>query len=474
MPLGSALGSTLGSTLGSLAGGWRDGSAPVAAAVVVVDGEAPRASDPPPRPGPVAPSGPVAQWGPVDRRGPVASVSKLISTLAVLVAVEEGTIRLDQPAGPPGSTVAHLLAHASGMAPDDESTVAAPATRRIYSTAAFAVLARVVEAGTGMPFAGYVREAVTAPLGMLDTDVGGHPGAGYESTAADLGKLAAELLAPRLIDPVTLADATRPWWPDLAGVLPGFGRQDPNPGASGSRSAAPSARTGPGLVLARDLRALRPVRLVRLGRPRRTAGPRGGHRHPLRSVGCVGVARPVRRGDRARARAPARAPPRWPDLASAPPSKEPPCPRSTTSPPASSSTAPGPTPPRGAPMPSSIPPPGRRSPAWHRPARSTSTAPSTPRPRRSRAGPPPPRAGAPPRSTRWPTPSTATAPRSSSWSPATAASRCSTRRSTSTSSSTTSATSPVPPAASRRRRTRASTCPATRRSCAVSRSVSPG
>ncbi|HEX7443763.1 MAG TPA: serine hydrolase, partial [Acidimicrobiales bacterium] len=61
--------------------------------------------------------GPVASVGPRDRALPWASVTKLATALAVLVAVEEGTVDLDQPAGPPGSTVRHLLAHASGLGP---------------------------------------------------------------------------------------------------------------------------------------------------------------------------------------------------------------------------------------------------------------------------------------------------------------------------------------------------------------------
>ena len=47
-----------------------------------------------------------------------ASVTKPVTALACLVAAEEGTLDLDEPAGPPGSTVRHLLAHASGLPPE--------------------------------------------------------------------------------------------------------------------------------------------------------------------------------------------------------------------------------------------------------------------------------------------------------------------------------------------------------------------
>ena len=61
---------------------------------------------------------PATTTGPADLPFPWASVTKPATALAVLVAVEEGTLTLDEPAGPPGSTVRHLLAHASGLAPD--------------------------------------------------------------------------------------------------------------------------------------------------------------------------------------------------------------------------------------------------------------------------------------------------------------------------------------------------------------------
>jgi CubicO group peptidase (beta-lactamase class C family) len=61
------------------------------------------------------------------------SVTKLATALAVLVAAEEGSVELDEAAGPPGSTVRHLLAHASGLPLDDGPPIAEPGARRIYS-----------------------------------------------------------------------------------------------------------------------------------------------------------------------------------------------------------------------------------------------------------------------------------------------------------------------------------------------------
>ena len=46
-------------------------------------------------------------------------------------------------------------------------------------------------------------------------------------TATELIAVGRELLAPTLVDRATVASATAVAFPGLAGVLPGFGRQDP-------------------------------------------------------------------------------------------------------------------------------------------------------------------------------------------------------------------------------------------------------
>jgi CubicO group peptidase (beta-lactamase class C family) len=164
--------------------------------------------------------------GPVDRPLAWASVTKLATALAVLVAVEEATVALDAPAGPEGATVRHLLAHASGLGPDG-SVLAAPATRRIYTNAGYEVLADVVASAAGLPFATYLAEAVLEPLGLRGTRLEGSPAAGAVGPVADLLALGRELLTPTLVTPATLAEATAVAFPGLAGVLPGFGRHDP-------------------------------------------------------------------------------------------------------------------------------------------------------------------------------------------------------------------------------------------------------
>lgn len=167
--------------------------------------------------------------GGADRTVPWASVTKVCTTLAVLVAVEEGTLALDDPAGPPGATVAHLLAHASGLSPSGDRALAPPARRRIYSNGGFELLGSLVAARSGIAFDDYLREAVLDPLGMQGARLppGGSPAAGMRGTLRDLLALGRELLAPTVVASATLARATAVAFPGLAGVLPGFGRQDP-------------------------------------------------------------------------------------------------------------------------------------------------------------------------------------------------------------------------------------------------------
>ncbi|MGH3778014.1 MAG: serine hydrolase domain-containing protein [Pseudonocardiaceae bacterium] len=166
--------------------------------------------------------------GPQDRPFRLASVTKLLSAYAVLLAVEEGAVDLDQPAGPPGATVRHLLAHASGLAFDTARVVAAPGTKRIYSNTGFDVLADTVVASSGIQFADYLAEGVLQPLGMTESRLEGSAAYGAVSTCTDLTRFAAELQAPSLLAPQTLAEATQVAYPGLDGLLPGFGMRRPN------------------------------------------------------------------------------------------------------------------------------------------------------------------------------------------------------------------------------------------------------
>jgi CubicO group peptidase (beta-lactamase class C family) len=175
----------------------------------------------------------LSREGELGRRGDTsrvfrwASVTKPVVALAALVAAEEGTIDLDEPAGPPGSTMRHLLAHASGLPFDAGPPIARPGTRRIYSNAGFEAAAQRIAANAEMPFAEYLQKAVLNPLGM-EAVLHGSPAAGLHGTLDDLVKVTRELLAPTLVAPETFAEATSVQFPGLAGVIPDLGRFDPN------------------------------------------------------------------------------------------------------------------------------------------------------------------------------------------------------------------------------------------------------
>jgi CubicO group peptidase (beta-lactamase class C family) len=183
---------------------------------------------------PTAAAGVVDANGVVGRRGAIgqqvrlASVTKLFVTYAILVAVEEGTVDLDEPAGPPGATLRHLLAHASGLEFDSDRVIAPVGRRRVYSNRGFEAAAAVLERTSGMPWAQYVHEAVCAPLDMSATALAGSAASGAVGPLDDLLRFGRELLAPTLIAPETLRAATTVQFPGLPGVLPGVGAFTPN------------------------------------------------------------------------------------------------------------------------------------------------------------------------------------------------------------------------------------------------------
>ena len=171
--------------------------------------------------------GVVATHGPSEVELPWASVTKLLTGLAILVALEEGTVDLDEPAGPPGATLRHLLSHASGLPLDGERPITEPARRRIYSNTGIELAAGLLEERAEMSFADYFAEAVARPLGLAG-GLAGSPAHGYRGPLADLVALGRELLQPSLVAAETLTEATTVQFPGLPGVVPGFGRMEPN------------------------------------------------------------------------------------------------------------------------------------------------------------------------------------------------------------------------------------------------------
>ncbi|HEU0235970.1 MAG TPA: serine hydrolase domain-containing protein [Candidatus Limnocylindrales bacterium] len=175
----------------------------------------------------VLPRGVVATVGDADRPFRWASVTKLVTALAVLRAIDGGLVGLDEPAGPPGATVRHLLGHASGLPFEGRDPIAAPATTRIYSNAGFDRLGELLAERRGRSSGHELARAVLDPLGMTSTRLDGRPSDGLVGPLRDLGALAAELLRPTLVRSATFAAATSVAFPGLRGILPGFGRYDP-------------------------------------------------------------------------------------------------------------------------------------------------------------------------------------------------------------------------------------------------------
>jgi CubicO group peptidase (beta-lactamase class C family) len=180
----------------------------------------------------VAPSGVLARYGPTDHSFALASVTKPLSALAAHIAITEGALELSDPVDEgllPGATVEHLLAHASGIAPEGRVRSFPPAVRRVYSNAGFDLLGDVVAAAVTMPFADYFNEALVTSLRLTSTSLDGSPARDGRSSVDDLAIVVGELLVPgRLLDASTVADLSRVHFAGLRGVLPGFGGQDPN------------------------------------------------------------------------------------------------------------------------------------------------------------------------------------------------------------------------------------------------------
>jgi CubicO group peptidase (beta-lactamase class C family) len=175
----------------------------------------------------VGPIGVLATSGDLDRRFRWASPTKLVTGLAVLTAAEDGTLDLDEPAGPPGATIRHLLAHASGLPFEGEAILGRPGTRRIYSNPGFDLLCSILGERDDAPVETVLRRRVLDPLGMTGTTLVERPSQGLHGPLRDLTALAGELLRPTLVGTDAFRVATQVVFPGLAGVLPGVGRYDP-------------------------------------------------------------------------------------------------------------------------------------------------------------------------------------------------------------------------------------------------------
>lgn len=158
---------------------------------------------------------------------PWASVTKPLAAWATLIAVDQGHLSLEDPAGQEGATVRHLLAHASGL-PFEEGPAQSPERRRVYSNTGFEVLGERVASAVGARFDEWVRASVLEPLEMHSVELSDSAAYGASGNVVDLLALALELLQPTLVSPELGKEARAVQFPGLDGVLPGFGRQERN------------------------------------------------------------------------------------------------------------------------------------------------------------------------------------------------------------------------------------------------------
>jgi len=182
----------------------------------------------------VAPDGGVSTTGPTEHSFRLASITKMLSSWAILVACEEGTLQLDLQVGQDGCTLRHLLSHAGGYAFDGSTPIARPGIRRIYSNTGIEMAAAALALAAEMPFEQYLREAVLSPLGMTATVLVGSPAHGARSTVGDLLLFVNELLHPLLLSMETAVQFRTVQFPGLAGLVPGVGRYDDCPWGLGA------------------------------------------------------------------------------------------------------------------------------------------------------------------------------------------------------------------------------------------------
>ena len=182
-----------------------------------------------------AAAGVIDQFGNVHTHGNtemqfrLASVSKVMTAWATLIAVEDGTTSLDAEVGQHGRTLRQLLAHAGGYGFDAVEPIVSAERKRIYSNTGYEMIAQHIAQASGIEFDEYLFEAVFAPLQMTSSELLGSAAKDVHATLADVALFAAEMRQPTLIARETYAQATSVQFGELEGVVPGLGRYSPCP-----------------------------------------------------------------------------------------------------------------------------------------------------------------------------------------------------------------------------------------------------
>jgi CubicO group peptidase (beta-lactamase class C family) len=189
-----------------------------------------------------------------ETRYPVGSMAEIFSAMAVMHAHDQGLLDFDQSLGQilpnlPSTfhriTLAHLLAHTSGLGGDafDPAVppVYEPGEKAEYSPANMQVIESVMEKVSGQPMHQYIAENVIAPLDMPNTVYDMEKG--WLSTIEDLLVYEKDLNPNRLVKLKTLLRGFSPFkLNDGAYGLYGFGWTSENArGLRMERNGAPAS-----------------------------------------------------------------------------------------------------------------------------------------------------------------------------------------------------------------------------------------
>ena len=163
-----------------------------------------------------------------------ASVTKLLTAYAALIAAEEGVLDLDEPAGPRAPRCATSSPMPQGSPSKATRRSPGPAERRIYSNSGFDLLGELLAERAEMPFADYSQAAVLDPLGLAGAELR----AGRRRDVGDARR--PDALRPRAARAHArrAGDARR----GDRGRLPGARRRPPGPRPAGAERLGPRLR----------------------------------------------------------------------------------------------------------------------------------------------------------------------------------------------------------------------------------------
>jgi CubicO group peptidase (beta-lactamase class C family) len=169
----------------------------------------------------------VREFGDVSSVRPWASVSKMAVAMAFGVEMDWGLHAYSEMVGPRGANFANLFSHSSGLGLEEDDLAVPVGTKRVYSN--YGIDYAVAKIVGENPPAAWLEDRVFSPLGMTSSALLGRPAAGVSGSTEDMEKLAIAWLRSDALATPTRDRMIRPYLPELAGIVPGFGRFTPCP-----------------------------------------------------------------------------------------------------------------------------------------------------------------------------------------------------------------------------------------------------